>query len=357
MSLTPAERSRINRQNARAAKGLPRDTSKTRFNALKHGCRATIASMPEEDPDLIQAREDSWNDFYQPQSPAEQHLVNECVRATILSDRAHRFHDVEVARHYREAPAAREHALADEVERLAALLKHDPAAAVAGIERTALGCRWLIECWERLDAALVTNGRWQPAERDEATRLLGYRSEIAHIKEGGELVWLMRMSNMLLYSGVTAENIAWLCDPAQMPDSLRSTFSPTVLPDKAECLPRLRALAAESLSELRAEAQRLDEEFDLPEREETADRSLLLPEASARVFLRYHAESRVTFQRSYAALMKAIKARDAEDVSDEGSDSPNGAKTTEIATVESAPSGDRGAGIPERSEFGRKSIE
>ena len=165
------------------------------------------------------------------------------------------------------------------------------------------------------------------------------------------------MFNILLYSTVTAENIAWHCDPAQLPESLSRTFSPTELPDKAECLPRLRALAAEALSELRAEAERLDEEFDQPERAETADRSLLLPEASGRLFLRYHAESRVTFQRSYTALVKAIKDRDAEIAPEEGSDSPNGAKSESIATVESSPSGSEGSESPNGAKSDASSSE
>ena len=97
-----------------------------------------------------------------------------------------------------------------------------------------------------------------------------------------------------------------------------------------------------------------DEEADVAE---AGDRSLvLLDDAAARKFLRYHAEARITFQRSYAALMKAIKSRDAE-----GSDSPNGAKSAAIATVGSAPAdapaGSEGTESPNGAKSAARSTE
>jgi hypothetical protein len=81
MSLTPEQRRLINQNNARRSSG-PRSAegkARSRGNALKHGLRAEVLPLPTEDPAVIAERARAWNDYYQPESPAAQHLVNSCV--------------------------------------------------------------------------------------------------------------------------------------------------------------------------------------------------------------------------------------------------------------------------------------
>src|SRR5262249_7550193 len=150
----------INRENARKSTGPKSDEGKrkSRANALKHGLRAEVLPLPGEDPAKIAAREQAWNDYYQPDSPAAHHLVNECVRATLLADRCHTFHAAALAKQVSAAQELWDHAREDEVERLKALLCDDPATAVRLLKRTAAGCRWLIGRWEALDAVFTKKG-------------------------------------------------------------------------------------------------------------------------------------------------------------------------------------------------------
>src|SRR4051812_41285220 len=99
MSLTAEQRAEQNRINARKSTGPKTEEgkAKSRYNALKHGLRADPAALPGEDPEVVAGRARSWNEYYRPQSPAAQHLVNECVRATLMSDRAARYHEAAVA--------------------------------------------------------------------------------------------------------------------------------------------------------------------------------------------------------------------------------------------------------------------
>src|SRR6516165_7805040 len=94
MTLTPEQRAEISRQNGKKSKGpvTEQGKSRSRQNALRHGLRAEVLPLPNEDPQKVAAREQAWNDYYRPQSPAAQRLVTECVRATLLSDRAHVAH-------------------------------------------------------------------------------------------------------------------------------------------------------------------------------------------------------------------------------------------------------------------------
>src|SRR3954469_9359753 len=95
MPRTPDERRAINRENARHSTG-PKSAegkARSRGNALKHGLRAAVpAALPNEDPVAVQARADEWDSYYRPQSPAARHLVDQCVRATLLADRCDQYH-------------------------------------------------------------------------------------------------------------------------------------------------------------------------------------------------------------------------------------------------------------------------
>ena len=133
MPLTAEERAEQNRQNARRSTGPSSalGKSKSRFNALKHGLRAEALALPGEDPAAVAARADAWNDYYQPQSPAAQHLVNACVAATLLSDRCETYHAAALAKQMRDAETAWEAEREDEVS-LVEFLRSDPATAARG---------------------------------------------------------------------------------------------------------------------------------------------------------------------------------------------------------------------------------
>src|SRR4051812_45965864 len=97
---TPEERREINRRNAANSTGPRSEEGKARarLNALKHGLRAELVALPNEAPAAIAARAEVWNEYYQPQSPAAQHLVNECARATVLADRVDGYQQAVLAR-------------------------------------------------------------------------------------------------------------------------------------------------------------------------------------------------------------------------------------------------------------------
>src|SRR5262249_17988503 len=61
----------------------------------------------------------------------------------------------------------------EEVDALKARFHKEPAAAVAGLRQSALGCRWLLGRWQRLRALLDSYGNWARPARDELIRLLG----------------------------------------------------------------------------------------------------------------------------------------------------------------------------------------
>ena len=74
---TQVDRGEIDGRQARHSSG-PKTTggkSRSRFNAVKHGCRARSAILPGEDPQAFEDRLDAWIGKFRPADPVELYLV------------------------------------------------------------------------------------------------------------------------------------------------------------------------------------------------------------------------------------------------------------------------------------------
>jgi hypothetical protein len=336
MTLTAEQRSNINRENGKKSQGPKTDAGKARSrgNALKHGLRAEVLALANENPDVIAARADSWNTFYQPASPAAQHLVNECVRATILSDRCHKYHDAALARQVREAEHQERTRDELEIERLVAMLIEQPASAVEGLMRFGAGVAYMIKRWEELERVMETRGIWNEGHRDEAVRLLGYRAEDDQLKNS-DVAWMIRLFNLLCYTEPNRRTLGWLMDEKRFPMSLWESYGPNLYPSREVCQNSLKMMVTKRLAELRPHAAELAQSFDIPNRESAADRALILQdEKSAKLFLRYLGESRSSFHRSYKELVQTLERDRAAGAAAPVSDSPNEPNDEAVAEPE-----------------------
>jgi len=324
MPLTPEERAEVNRKNAAKSTGPRTEAGKaaSRRNALKHGLRAEALALPNEDPAAVAARGDAWNDYYRPESPAAQHLVNACVAATLLSDRCQRYHDAALARQVRKAVDAWDLAREEETETLADWLKGNPAGAVRRLKHTAHGCRWLIGEWGSLLAALDDRGQWTGPERDQAVRLLGLRPEFEALKEH-PAAWVTQFFAMLCADTTTGAAVEKMFQAHHLPDLYRGDYAMDSLPDRDSCRDALRAMALDALGPLREIEEEMRTSLDRPERAEAEDRAMILQDGpSARLFLRYHAEARTAFHRAYGSLVKTLERDAAFDTDTDAADEP-----------------------------------
>src|SRR3954452_6208073 len=185
MAKTPEERAEISRANGRKSKDPKTLEGKQRscMNALKHGCRSLVLLMPDESPEEIAGLFASWRGHYRPQSPAAEHLLDLCVRAKLMSDRAFTAHDSATADQVDEALEAWDDARAALVARQEDLLADEPAAARADLASTGAGCRLLIDRLARHRRALVDAGYWRPGACAAVVRLLGAAPEPAALRE------------------------------------------------------------------------------------------------------------------------------------------------------------------------------
>ena len=311
MTLTPEQRSQINKSNASRSTG-PSAAGKlrSRGNALKHGLRAKVLALPNEDPGVVEARTESWNEYYQPQSPAAQHLVNQCVHATLLADRCQRFHAAQLDKQIREAPLNRTNSRVDDLHRLDALLTKDPARAVGELRRTAYGCRWLIERWQPLADVLESGRAWEKSEVCEAIYLCG---RLPHVWAIDPEVHRLTLYTMLITPERPEAEIQRYLNKELLGPAVIAQVLCEPPPEPEECHRRLREIVQSELKSLCDDEQALREQIEEPSDAGLMDRSLILADQqAARLFLRYHAESRSAFHRSYSELIRTLK-RDAED--------------------------------------------
>jgi hypothetical protein len=314
MSLTPEQRANISRLNGSKSKGpvTEQGKRKSRANALQHGLRAEVLPLPNEDPVKVAQREQAWNDYYKPQSPAAQHLVNECVRATLFSDRAHAFHAAALSEQVREAEHWYDNDQADRVQRIKELwpTDDDPASVFRMLEQTAAGCRWLLDRWEQLNEVLRGQGFWAAANRDEALRLKGSNPKLEALKND-PVGYQVLILNQVAAEGPQGPGVPAVLDPKRMPQALWPNYGRGKAPDQATCRFLLEQVVRDELDRLGARELKLRQEHETPGRAEAAQRALVLKdEAAARRFLRCHAEARTTFHRAYAQLLKTLE-RDA----------------------------------------------
>ena len=83
----PSTRAEINRRNAQRSTGPKSQPGKerSRFNPLKHGCRARLPILPGEDPDAYQSRIDVRITKFHPRDAVEAYLVERAVHATLAT--------------------------------------------------------------------------------------------------------------------------------------------------------------------------------------------------------------------------------------------------------------------------------
>jgi hypothetical protein len=315
MSLNAEQRAAQNRQNARKSTGPKSAEGKSRAsaNAFKHGLRADVLPIPGDDPEAIAARSNAWNEYYKPQSPAAQHLVNECARATVQSDRVAKFQTASLIAQQKEAQEHWRNERTKLVEAQADRLSKHPAEARQDLLTTAAGCRYLIECWKILQRRLLERLHWTNREANEAARMLGGVSV-------NEEAWLTRLCAAVV-GGVRHRNAHQrLYEPGRQPASLRASYPPDHQPGLLKAREWLDKIVAAQLEMLREREEELRETEELPALAEAVELSYAPRETNvARLHLRYQSEARNAFHRHYKSLLTTLD-REAETLVD---DSPN----------------------------------
>jgi len=179
----------------------PEGRAKSSMNALKHGMRAKKLELLRGDSIAFENRLHAWMAIADPHDDMGEFLVHQNVCMSFEVERVRRAHlegltsqietsdDTELEEVYElgkrlffdpTGPTAL-YGIRPEIRNKKrtswngqAALPDDPDVLVRKLESSALGCQWMLQCWEELKAKLENGGKfWQSHDRLKSIRLLG----------------------------------------------------------------------------------------------------------------------------------------------------------------------------------------
>jgi hypothetical protein len=239
----------------------------------RYGRRSGFEALYGEDQAEIDSVYERWYAAFQPDGPAECHVVDEIISDLFHLRRCRRALAAVEARLIKKARERFGAGQRRELARLQKQLRCDAAAAVAELKQSALGCRWLIECFEAL-GQFLESGRAEDHGKQRRLSLPGdvhQRRALAYFAAAGSM------------------------GPGIDPNSAGAPA--------AGSLARLRAVMDWELPRLRVLFEWLQAEGNGPTEEAAIDAALASDEDRTRVLRtqRYHQRS---FNQMYRMLLE-----------------------------------------------------
>jgi hypothetical protein len=232
-----------------------------------------------------------WSQPGRRATPAERGLIAQAILALGEIARCKRLLGVLRAGRARVAEIRFQEKLEDDVRYYEQMLGQDARTAVVGLKRTAMGVRFLIARWERLERLLAEEGTWLGADRIEAIQLQGYSGDVNWIyySETAYQTWL---DCLAAQADPKQRDIDLICATDVVPKAVQDRGRPLWAPDRAASQARLKALVERELPPLRELEAKLRIEYEEPTRAAANDL------AQAR------------FPNEEAALLRAIRSHE-----------------------------------------------
>jgi hypothetical protein len=182
-----------NRRNSQRSTGPKSEAGKAcaKLTALKVGSHARTVSrvLPQENAIELDERIRRWIDDLKPRNDAERQLVIQAAELAWTLDRAKRCENARLAKRVLKAQLKTNERQVIEVGELGRRLLYNvgaralpksgrpwednPAAFLKGLEKSAEGCRWLLDHWLGLRVLLDRGSAWTYADMFSLIRLLG----------------------------------------------------------------------------------------------------------------------------------------------------------------------------------------
>jgi hypothetical protein len=252
-----------------------------------------------------------------------------------MAERCERFARARIADQKRRAVRNFQRRGPRRVKRILARITEDRLGAVQALAEFSDGCRHLASILARsievvssrgyllpelIDATIWAHGIW-PVPESLPKDVTAYRLYIL---------------NLGCTPGVAPAELDARLDPASRPLALRVLPREALLPaDPSVRGAHLRALIQQKCDEYAAEADRLEEECDVPELARMLQEAEMLSDADLKRWNRCHAEQRLTVRASEQALYKALdRDREVGDVPNENPGPAGGGGSEEIPDLE-----------------------
>ncbi|MDX2038788.1 MAG: hypothetical protein SFX72_19230 [Isosphaeraceae bacterium] len=168
-----------NRSNAKKSTGPTSEAGKkvTRKNALRHGMCAEVVPCAHEDEQAIEAERRAWVDDLAKNTVVAVRLAESAFAAHLRLTRCRRAEVQAIRDRQARAEAEWVEARAKERSEAIQILVEQPQVALARLESTPDGCRWLADHWRGI-AHKLENLQWEAPtdadDLDDTTRLLTF---------------------------------------------------------------------------------------------------------------------------------------------------------------------------------------
>jgi hypothetical protein len=275
---------RANQANSARSSG-PSDTSKTRFNAVKHGLTAKLA-ISDADTHALKKHIDDFTAEMNPRTARGRRKIVIMARSCVIMDRAAEHESAAVANNVRNAidkyDEERLNLAATQFENL----HEDPRNNLRRLRKSPEGVDLLIDGWCDLRSDLLADPKptWTAAHLEQAAHMMGYHTRHARTSRVGTLsrgFWGD-------FGGLHE------CDGGQLPDAARQKWARSAL----------IALIDGEIAALEAHRETLDFETIEQDRQEAPSRALFDSSKEACKARRYEQDAVRTYFKSLNEFRK-----------------------------------------------------
>ena len=168
-----------NRQNARHSTGPKTSEGKEtcRLNARKHGLRAAITLLPNEDAGQFEQHCENFHRTLRPIDAVETRLVNDVITSSWRLDRAVRNETAVATKLVHDATLLYENDRHEAFVTTRRELPSNPRKFCVDLRNSLLGCEWIIDELDKLIGTLKIRGFWYVSERDLLLNMFGLSTE------------------------------------------------------------------------------------------------------------------------------------------------------------------------------------
>jgi len=155
--------------------GGPKDTSRTRYNAVK----TTLASkglLPQE-ADQVEQEKEKLRPSFEPQNAYQEDRLEDIALYTLRMRKAQIFGMLAIERLQNRSGSTYAADRASEVADLAEGLSRRPTQVAAKLKTSAIGIDYLLQRWYEQECSYVANGGWTARQRERSFDLLGIPHE------------------------------------------------------------------------------------------------------------------------------------------------------------------------------------
>ncbi len=168
-----------NRRNAQKSTGAKTEAGKkkSRANAVKHGHRASVTVLPNENPALFERVCEDYYKALKPIDAVECRLVNDAVTASWRLDRSIRCESAVLTKKVHQSCLIEDLQRHEEFNRMRRELFENPRKVHIELRNTVLGCEWMVRELQAILKNLETRKFWYVSERDRVLNILGLNTE------------------------------------------------------------------------------------------------------------------------------------------------------------------------------------